>query len=295
MRKVVILAALMPMVLGNAAQPSVAELDAGNPVAPIVVNSRATLMEIAPDGPSTPVINPAVAAELGLKGSMVGGLHMVGRTAVRASSNVARIDYGDGKAVRNRVFWFERDWGRIAEGRMGPGMMPQAVVTYRLRAPAPDERMITLPLVDQGRAGLLTETVINGEPIRVIFTFDRDETMATASTGALLAAAHEGRMVGDAYDTRLELGFDRPVRRMEFAAPVQIGGLALRDVVVRTLDTGSIAGIPDDQQDPSEIVVMASGKKKPVHGIYVGKASLAGCSSLTFDKPNREIRLSCRR
>lgn len=286
--------AVAPLLLGNSNEPSEAVFDSANPVSTIVINGRPTAMEIAPDGPSTPVITPAVAGELRLKGSMIGGRHMVGQTAVSASSNVARIDYGKGEPVRNRVFWFARDWGKIGEGRMGPGMMPQDVVTYRLRDPVADERIIALPLVDLGRAGLLTETTIQGEQVRVIFTFDRAETMATASTGALLAAAYGGRLAGEAYDTNLELGFQRPVKRMEFSTPVRIGELQLSDVVVRTVDTGSTASIPDDQQDPNEIVVVAQGKKKPVHGIFVGTASLAACSTLTYDKPRREIRLSCR-
>ena len=286
--------AVAPVLLGNNNPASEVTFDPVKPVATIVINGRSTVMEIAPDGPSTPVINAAVANELRLKRSMIGGLHMVGKTAVRASSNVARIDYGDGEPVRNRVFWFERDWGKIGEGRMGPGMVPQDVVTYRLRDPVDDERVLVFPMVDLGRAGLLTETTIQGEQVRVIFTFDRAEAMATASTGALLAAAYGGRLAGDPYNTNLELGFQRPVKRMEFDTPVQIGELQLRDVVVRTTDTGSTASIPDDQQDPSEIVVVAKGKKKPVHGIYVGTASLTACSSLTFDKPRREIRLSCR-
>ncbi len=224
---------------------------------------------------------------------MVKGKHMVGRTAVSASSNMARIDYGDGDKVKNRMFWFERDWTEIAEGRMGPALLPAQTVSYRLGEARSGERTIILPMLTHGRAGLRAEITINGTTIPVVFTFDRPETMVTAATGALLASAYGGRMSGEARDAKLEMGFSRPVRSMEFDTPITIGELLLRDVVVRTTDTGSTARIPDEDQDPNEIVVTAESKQKPLHGIFIGTASFANCSSLSFDKARNEIRLSC--
>lgn len=148
-------------------------------------------------------------------------------------------------------------------------------------------------MVEHGRAGLCAETTIDGTVIPVIFTFDRSQTMVTASTGALLASVYGGRMSGEAWEAKLEMGFNRPVRDMEFETPIAIGELLLRDVVVRTTDTGSTAGIPDKEQDPNEIVVTAKGKQRPVHGIFIGTASFTDCSRLSFDKERKEIRLSC--
>ena len=144
-----------------------------------------------------------------------------------------------------------------------------------------------------GRIGLRSQIVIDGVPVPIAFTFDRPETMVTAATGALLARVHDGRMTGDAREAKLEMGFQRPVRPLTVATPLMLGGLELRDLIVRTVDTGSTASIPDAQQDLNEIVVTAGSKGKVVHGIFVGTASLAGCSTLTFDKPKAQIRLSC--
>lgn len=285
--------AAAPFLLANKSPPSILEIDRDHPLTTIMIDGRATTMEVAPDGPSSPIVNETVAADLGKSGSMVGGKHLVGRTAVSASSNMARIDYGDGNKVRNRIFWFDRDWTEIAEGRMGPELLPAETVTYRLGEAQSGEHTITLPMVRRARSGLRTETTINGTTIPVIFTFDRSETMVTATTGALLASAYGGKMSGEARDAKLEMGFTRPVRSLEFTSPIVIGGLLLRDVVVRTMDTGSTAGIPDEEQDPDEIVVTAKGKHNAGHAIFIGTASFAGCSSLTFDKAREEIRLSC--
>ena len=293
MRRVIGLLAILPLLISNQNAPSSLELDRDRPLATILIDGRETTMEVAPDGPNSPIVNASVATELGKRGSMVKGKHMVGRTGVSASSNMARIDYGDGQRVRNRIFWFEKNWTEIAEGRMGPNLLPYKLVTYRLGEEHPDERAITLPMLAHGRAGFRAETTIDGTAIPVIFTFDRSETMVTASTGALLASVYGGSMAGAARDTKLEMGFDRPVREMEFDTPVTIGELLLRDVVIRTTETGSTADIPDEDQDPNEIVVSAKGKQRPVHSIFIGTASFADCSSLSFDKERKEIRLSC--
>ncbi len=102
-------------------------------------------------------------------------------------------------------------------------------------------------------------------------------------------------MVGEPRNVDLQLGFARPVRTMEFARPVMAGGLQLLKFVVRTQDTGSTIAIPDETSDPDEIVVSAKGRGKPLQRINVGTASLIGCSTLTFDKVRKEIRLSCLR
>ncbi|MXP45368.1 hypothetical protein [Allopontixanthobacter sediminis] len=287
------LLAATPFLFANGAPTSTTEIEVDNPTVTITIDGRLTTMEVVPDGPNSPILNARVADQLGKKGSLVSGRHMVGRTAVSASSNMARIDFGDGRKVKQRLFWFDRDWTEIAEGRMGPALLPEDIVTYRLGERHVGERLLTIPFRKHGLAGFRSETVIDGVTVPVIFTFDRPETMVTATTGALLATAYGGRMVGPAQDLKLEMGFFRPVRRMEFQKPIAVGELALTSVVVRTTEMGSTASIPDDNQDPSEIVVSAESKRKASHGIFVGRSSFADCSSLTFDKQREEIRFSC--
>ncbi|MBV7257610.1 hypothetical protein KCG44_12530 [Pacificimonas sp. WHA3] len=129
----------------------------------------------------------------------------------------------------------------------------------------------------------------------MIFTFDSPETMVTASTGAVLAHTYRGRMVGDPRPVNLEMGFERSVREMDVERPIQIGQFALHNVVVRTRDTGSTRGIPDDDHDPNEIVVTGNRKKTATHGIVIGTENLADGSSLTYDKAAMTIRPSCAR
>lgn len=293
LKRIPALAILLALCTANTPPESRIELSSEAPTVTMEVNGRATMVEVAPDGPGSPIVNTAVARELGFKGSLIAGAHLVGTTRINANSNLAQLDFGNGTTAKRRVFWFERDWTRIAEGRVGPMVLPYDVVSYRLRPSLAGEREITLPMEMAMLPNLSTRQAVNGVEIRFVFAFDRPQTMLTASAGALLAESNRGRMVGDAYPMLLEMGIMRPVRAMEFDQPVMLGTLPLRNLVVRTQDTGSTAAIPDKSRDPDEIVVTGGKNKKAGRQVIIGTDSLRHCSMLTFDKPARLIRLSC--
>ncbi len=65
---------------------------------------------------------------------------------------------------------------------------------------------------------------------------------------------------------------------------------------VRTADTGSTATIADADApgDPDEVVVTGKGKHDPKKDwLSIGADQLGRCSSIVFDKPARQVRLSC--
>lgn len=84
--------------------------------------------------------------------------------------------------------------------------------------------------------------------------------------------------------------------RKQFA----IGGLAIPVLGVRTNDFGNAAGIaeadaPGATPDPDEVVVTAKGRERDSRRdtVSLGADYLARCSSIVFDKPARQIRLTC--
>lgn len=262
----------------------------------VTINGRETPVEVAPNGTDSPVIAPLVAQELSLKGSMIGGVRMVGNTRFSARSNVIRLGIDGGKPEKRRSFWFEQPWGQLGEGRIGPATLPEDIVTFRIAPSAAGEQVITLPMEDQGLRGMVTHFTVGDERVAAYFSFERGETMMPASTGVLLANAYGGKLTGEPREILIELGVSRPVQPMLFDSPVMLGALPVTNFVVRTKDTGSIGDIPLDTDaaiDESEIVVTADSKRKVRHHIIVGLDSLQGCSTLTFDKPARQIRLSC--
>ncbi len=269
-------------------------IDADDPVITVTVDGQEAAFEVTPDGPGSPVLSAAFAERLGLEGSMVAGARMVGTTKLRAQSNLVRIDFGQGKPEKRRAFFFDTEaWRYRGEGLLGPVSLPDRIITYRLRAAQEGEREVTLPLVEDKRGGFYTRVPMGDHDIPTSFTFEREETMANAAAGAMLAQAYGARMKGRARDVHIEFGIERPVRDLVFQNGFTLGELPVTDVVVRSQDTGSTAAIPDEASDPNEIVV-AGGKAKMEPRLSIGTASLKRCSSLSFDREAEVIRLSCK-
>ena len=288
------LIAAAALVSGDMAIAQERVIDADNPVIEFTVDGETAALEVTPDGAGSPVFSAALAKRLGLKGSMLVGVHMVGVTKVTAESNLVRIDLGDGKAKKRRAFFFDTDeWHHRGEGSLGPSALPDDVITFRLRAPQEGEREITLPLVEHKRAGFYTRFQVGEKYIPTFISFARPETMANASAGAILAQAFGARMEGESREMHIELGIHRPVRDLVVPEGLMLGELPVKDIVVRSQDTGSTAAIPDEESDPNEIVV-TGGKMEIAPRLWIGTASLEKCSTLRFDRPAEVIRLSCK-
>ena len=238
------------------------------------------------------MINQASATKAGLKPGFfrIGVLLGVGPVKLRGLSQV--YHYGvAGQAITRRGAWFEREVAPGLSGMLGPMAVPQSRIVWHLRAPAPRERQISLPLVDQGFRGVGTMV----GKLFVQFDPQHARSVATAAGGADLAEGYHGAFVGPAHTGQVMFGIERPMRTLRLGTPLSLGGLALRETEVRTSDYGSASTIPDGDAAADEIVVTASVKHKgPVyHVLRVGADALGGCSSLTIDKARRQIVLSC--
>lgn len=63
---------------------------------------------------------------------------------------------------------------------------------------------------------------------------------------------------------------------------------------MRIADYGTSAGIGEANADPDEIVVQGRKQSdKALYAITAGRADLAGCASITFDKAAERIILRC--
>lgn len=258
------------------------------------VNGRPLRLQVRPDAVSLPVINPAAAQALSLKPSMSKARTVVGRTTLRGFTDAVPVKL-DGASSKLRIVWFDRPLVEGSDGVIGQGGLAARVVVFRLRAPQPGEREIVLPMEDRGTSGIITRLQVGDVSVPVQFNLETDETIVSAAAGAKLAAAHSGAMQGAPYELRVDFDVKRPVRSMRFADQPRLAGLVLDNIVVRTADASTV-GVPDAEADPAEIVVTGAGKKgaRPSYGINVGRDALKPCSSLTFDKPTRQIRLMCR-
>ncbi len=263
----------------------------GDGIVPVVVGGVAGRMRINPWAPAAPTLNPDYAARIGLRGGMFGFAVKVGPVKVGGKTSVTRLQFGPA-SFRRRVVWFDRRYDAGADGAVGPGGLPVDVVRFELRPAQPGERTIAVPL-DQGPfRPAVTKVNVGGRSISVLFDPQHARTLATAGAGAALAAGLGGQFSGAADKAEVAFGIDRPVRTMRLARPLQIGPLSFGSLDVRIGDNGSIAGISDADADPEEIVVTARGGNRR-DTLIVGRDELARCSSIVFDKPAKQIRLTC--
>lgn len=282
--------ALVPALIGAKAPPA-PYVVRGDGIVPVVAGGVAGRMRISPWAPAAPTLNPDYAARIGLRGGLFGFAVKVGPVKVGGQTSVTRLQFGNA-SFRRRVVWFDRRYEPQADGAIGPGGLPVDIVRFELRAPRAGERTVAVPLVQSPFRPAVTKIAVGGRSVSVLFDPQHARSLATAGAGAALAAGLGGQLGGPAGNAEVAFGIARPIRALRLSQPFQVGPLSLGSIDVRTGDNGSTAGIPDADADPEEIVVTArGGNRRDV--VIIGRDELARCSSITFDKPARQIRLTC--
>lgn len=283
------------MLLGAAAKAPVSLNVGAEQIVSGEVNGAPVRLRVIASGPRTLFLNPSAVSRLGLSAGFFGGQARIGPVKKPVSSAV--ISYGVERQVwKHRVLWSDADFAPDADGGVGPGGVPQDVVTFRLNGPD-GGRTYVLPMVEvessYGALGLAR--AIGGAQVAILFDPMRDDNLATAAAGAALSSQLGGQLKGPARPEMIRLNVARPVRALTLDQPLQVGPLSLHDLMVRIGDFADGRAIADsDEADSSEIVVVGKkGRQRAVYNITLGRRALARCSSLVFDKPRKQIRLTC--
>lgn len=303
-------AASVGLVLIGAAPPAERAVS-GDALVDVTVNGERLKLRVEPNAQGLPLIAPAQARALGLKG---GGLFAfgvgfgIGREHFSGRTESAKVGVAGAKPEGRRVGWLSRDYAPAADGTIGPTGLAESVVRFQLRPARPGEVTVAMPLQIEGGIGgalfgswfqLHALTTAGDRPIRILFDPYHPRTLATAPAAVALAKAYAGVMTAETGRQEIAFGIERPYRVMKLARPFAVGALALSRLGVRVTDedvTGRIAeeGVAAPEPDPDEVVVTAKSTKKPRAGLVViGADALAACSSLTFDKPAKVVRLAC--
>lgn len=269
---------------------------------PLVVNGdgvmtariagRPALIRLTPWAPPAPVLNPDFAKAAGLKRGWFGFAVKVGPVRVTGDTGVTQLSFA-GFELKRRVVWFDRRYDAEADAALGPGGVPADVVRFELRPPFAGETRVVLPMVNNLFQPTYSRVMVGGRPLNILFDPQHARTLATAGAGALIAAAHDGRLTGGQGRAEIAFGIDRPVRTLALARPLAVGPLRINRLAVRIADGGSVAGIRDEDSDPEEIVVTAKERRKSRDVLIIGREQLDRCSSIVFDKRAKTITLSC--
>ena len=269
---------------------------------PVTINGVTRTVRIDPGVPAMPLITKEFADAAGMKSGIFGVSYAVGPKMIAGGTAVARVAFGSTKPAKQRIGFTQQPFAAGVAGVFGPGSLPEPVVRFRLREPHAGERTVAFPMVDQGDlfggwAERFATVLVEGEPLRIRFDPHHRRTLANAGAAVRLARAYGGTLSGATSSTEIAFGVERPIRMMTLATPLAIGPLTIASLGVRTTDNGQTNTITDADKatDPNEVVVTGKGKHDVKRDrLSIGADLLDRCSSIVFDKPARQIRLSCR-
>ncbi|MBH5322124.1 hypothetical protein [Aurantiacibacter sediminis] len=293
--------AAMASVIPNAAHAQRVDLDevelraqAGEPVE-VTINDQPVQLIIAPDAVSAVTVNGDTAERLGLEPSMFRFMYVIGSTELPFRTDTVRY-HMQGGTFRRRTAYSERQIVEGADGTVAPGHFPQERVVLTLREPTAADRPHAFPLERMGRSLVGTVIEEGGVPIHVAFSFDRPETLITATGGRILADNYRGYFEGEPREIPIIYGVERPVRSLTLRDPLMLGDLEVRNIAVRVSDHGNSEGIndaPSPESDPNEIVVSANTGEIPRQFMYLGMETIGHCASITYDFDEEVLTLMC--
>ena len=264
---------------------------------PMTINDQPVRIRLAPDTVSVPTLNADAAQRIGLKPSMIGFIYVIGPEKIGFRTDNVRYRAGTASFKRRTAF-SDRQLTEGADGIAGPETFPFARTTFVMRDPDPDDRAITLPLdTEMGRSQTGVRIDVGGRPIYAAFSFNRAESLVTATGGKWIADANGGRFDGEAREAPILYGVARPIRSLSLESPLMLGELEIRNLAVRVSDMGNSRGIaegPAPEGDPSEIIVSGESKGKvPSQRLYIGMDTIGHCASITYDFAAGTVTLMC--
>lgn len=292
-------------------------IESGGMIRATIAGKPASI-RVDPGAPGLPLVDTAFATRAGLKTGRIGFgvVYGVGSRRFSHATALVAVDAGT-SPVKRRVGWPFRpktiapnatwtgwSYSGVGDGTISPVALPDPVVRILLHPRRPGEQIVALPLVDGGGLfgrfeGLYAQVMIDGEPMRVRFDPYHPRTLASIGAGIRIARAQGGHVAGPAALVPLPFGVERPARTMTLDRPLPIGPLAIATLGVRTADGAGAASLPDADAapasvDPDEVVVTAKNKRDPKRDrLSIGADQLDRCSSIVFDKPGKQVRLSC--
>lgn len=291
----------------NAAPPHSIEVDADEPLA-AVIEGRPAELQFVSGFVDRLTLNVDYVAKHGIRPAAIMGnadVNFFGRREIKGKNRP--VGYSIGSSKENaRAFWFAEVPQPKYDGAIGPFAMPFDVVTVRMAPLQAGEKIHNMIYFGDANNGSNAGHIDPTFHTAVSFAVEKRMRypLASAATGAAIAAAYGGTLSGETWDEAIAFGVKRPVRLLTLEKPFVIGQFSFTKIAVRvrgSIDAGgageAIAEAPSaSDRDPAEIVVIGAGKKPriPVFSFDIDRNVLDACSTISFDKPAKQIRLSCR-
>ena len=254
-----------------------------NPI-PIVdaqINGQAVRLEIDFRPPDVSLLNPAAAQRLHIFQMFNLSLQVDSGASIRGRLARPRMTFQGNQASRAFAGVFAIPVTSRADGVIGPGVLPEDVITIVLGPDIPNARTITLPLAN---ADVWTSAATaGGLGLRTNFDLGRQESVFNVTAARTFNEQNKIASDGDLIDREVILGLTTKVQpvRTELMAL----GLALSPAYARTNEPLHGA------EDENAVVVTAHAPPPP--GMTIGRAALSHCSSISVDRRTKQMTLRC--
>lgn len=291
----------------EAAAPTEITVDADQPVFATIEGKPAKLQITSGLIDRLTLTTDFVAAN-GIKPAPIAGkanVNFWGRKEIEGKNRP--LDYAiEGVKEKGRAFWFYDVPQPKYNGSIGPWAMPFDRITIKLTPATGTEQPFDFPYFGDLNNGSVSshKEASFGTAVNLGVERELKYPLASAATGAAIAAAYGGTLSGEVWDEHIAFGVTRPVRLMTLERPFVVGPFSFTKIAVRTRSTRDAAGSgeaiseaqSEEDVDPNEIIVEALGKKakKPAFTFAIGRSALNQCATISFDKAARKIILSCR-
>ena len=221
---------------------------------------------------------------------------LVGRETLSGIQAAAPIRI-NGRKMLVTVASHGRPCCRGVDGEIGIGLLPYAKIRFVRQASAelslPADRISEFTIDDNDEHGPQTSAAVGRQSVNIQFSFERPESVATASAGAILARAYGGRL-SDGGRMVAAFGIERPIAMLHFRQPATVAGFEFRNLPVRTADFAGREQFPTDPDEPGDIVVRKKVSQQqawPV--VLIGRDRTDRCSEAIYDTIARRLTLRC--
>jgi hypothetical protein len=284
----------------HAAAPAAAQtlvLDqARGPYVEAVINGVPLRLRVEFDLAPDINLNPNAAARARLGRGRAPWVQTIGPVLLRGRTISMDLTLA-GMAARTAVRWHDRQVAADADGLVSIAALPFDTVTLVRRPASPDEREHSFEARVEENHGLYVPVEVGGQRIAARFSFFRERTIAPAAAAAVIARGHGGEIeLEPGAPEEISLGVRRPVYPLQLERPLDIGGLVVSRLMVRTADFRGDHRLLRRAAAAEEGAIVVNGERRsqdPLYRFTIGLDVVGRCSAATYSRVLRTLRLLC--
>jgi hypothetical protein len=256
------------------------------PIVDVTINGRAARLLVDPALPDVILFDPGAEARLGIRRApLVAARVVLDDASIRARVARPSVRFANGKTSRAFAGLFGARWMDAPgiDGALGPGVLPYDQIRIVLRdAPGGEVHRFALRDPDVWQI----ETTLGGEPVTVTLDMRREQSLLNRSAASVLSENGVFKPTGAVTQTPFFLGLSTTTQ--PGVVSERVLGRPMGDSLARTAEP--LVGATGDVD---VLVVRRPGSEPPRHTASLGRAALANCHEIAFNRDARSLSLRC--